>query len=297
MLRRGVFASASLPLQWLVILLCSSVGALILSGLSALWIQVYYGVQFADLSAVISSSSHALRLGVLRALQSGSALGMFVLGGWWSAWLLSAEPEHLLGVKRSSWSVIGLGALAMLVFNPFIAALGYWNMALPIPAALEDYLRQSHNEMIELITALTAMEGPLDLGINLLVMAAIPAIGEELLFRGAIQGTLLRATGKTHLAVWLTALGFALLHSEPFNLFPLVFLGAALGYLRIYSGSIWPSVTGHFLNNAALLVALYMGWENRETLATSEFPGWSYVIASLALGIFLVARTKRSGSA
>lgn len=258
---------------------------------------MFYGLQISDLQDAINNSGHPLHLTALRAMQTGSAVGMFVLGGWWSAWLLAAEPKLLLGTLPSNWKALALGAAILLVFNPFIAALGYWNAAVGLPEALDSYLRSSHERMIELITSLTAMDGPMDLVINLLVMAAIPALGEELLFRGVIQGTLLRSTGKVHLAVWITALGFALLHSEPFNLLPLLFLGGILGYLRVYSGSLWPAVAGHFINNAALLVALYMGWENREALATNEFPGWEYALASLALGLFLVARLKRGMAA
>ena len=85
--------------------------------------------------------------------------------------------------------------------------------------------------------------------LGLLTVALVPAICEELFFRGLVQrsfeGELAPRT-----AIWITALLFALIHMQPILLIPLTGLGLLLGYLAWRSGSILPAILLHLLFNA-----------------------------------------------
>lgn len=97
------------------------------------------------------------------------------------------------------------------------------------------------------------------LALNLLVMAAIPALGEELFFRGILQ-TVLSEKLNRHLTVWITAFIFSAIHLQFYGFLPRLLLGAALGYLFLFSGSIWAPIVAHFVNNALAVTFAFLSF-------------------------------------
>ena len=80
---------------------------------------------------------------------------------------------------------------------------------------------------------------------NMFIFAVIPAFGEEIFFRGIIQQRLTKSRNP-HIAIWATAFIFSLMHFQVYGFIARMLLGAILGYLFYYSGSLWPSIIGHF---------------------------------------------------
>ena len=124
-----------------------------------------------------------------------------------------------------------------------------------------------------------------DLVLNLIVIALIPAVAEELLFRGWIQGSLARNIN-VHAAIWITAVLFSLIHLQAIGFFPRVLLGATFGYFRWRTGSVWPAVVGHFVNNALAVTAAYEALQGRapkELLETDFTLPWQVTAGALLL--------------
>ena len=91
---------------------------------------------------------------------------------------------------------------------------------------------------------------------NIFLIAFIPAMGEELFFRGALQGALRDWKGiKT--AIWITAIVFSAIHLQFYGFVPRMLLGAFFGYLIFWSNSIWPAVLAHFVNNVMAVIFYY----------------------------------------
>ncbi len=84
----------------------------------------------------------------------------------------------------------------------------------------------------------------------LLIMAVLPAIAEELIFRGTFLKYLHETTNTVHFAVFVSALLFALLHFSVSQFIPIFVMGLVLGYLYIYSGTIWMPIIVHTLFNS-----------------------------------------------
>ena len=123
-----------------------------------------------------------------------------------------------------------------------------------------------------------------------MVIAIIPAVGEELLFRGVIQKLFLKWNGKVHLSVWLTAFVFSAVHMQFLGFFPRLILGAVLGYMLVWSGSLWLPIVAHFTNNAfAVLLTYFIGMDkinpSVEKLGTE---GGSVVLISGLGGLLLL---------
>jgi membrane protease YdiL (CAAX protease family) len=95
-----------------------------------------------------------------------------------------------------------------------------------------------------------------DMALNLLIVAVLPAICEELFFRGFVQSQLQRIT-KPHAAIWLQAALFSAVHLQFQGFLARLFMGAAFGYLRQWSGSLWPCIVAHFVNNAVNVIVAY----------------------------------------
>ena len=133
------------------------------------------------------------------------------------------------------------------------------------------------------------------LALNLLVMAAIPALGEELFFRGILQ-TVLGEKLNRHLAVWITAFIFSAIHLQFYGFFPRFLLGAALGYLFLFSGSIWASIVAHFINNALAVLLFFLTFNGYLTFdmdALGTQNTWWLGFLSLTLVCLLFYRLNR----
>ena len=102
------------------------------------------------------------------------------------------------------------------------------------------------------------MQGLGDLVINLGLIALIPAVGEELLFRGIIQRLFYKWSGDVHIGVWIAAILFSALHGQFFGFLPRMMLGAVLGYLLVWSGSLWLPIFVHMVNNGGAVIVAYL---------------------------------------
>jgi sodium transport system permease protein len=124
------------------------------------------------------------------------------------------------------------------------------------------------------------------------LVALVPAVCEETLFRGVVLSGLRRLGGAA--AVGGSAALFALAHASLYRLLPTLALGLLLGYVVWRSGSLMAGVLVHLLNNGMLVAATrslevraLVGW----TESTDDAPPWPLTLAALvavALGLLLV---------
>ena len=142
--------------------------------------------------------------------------------------------------------------------------------------------------------AIGSIVGTIDfqlVAINLLVIALIPAIGEELTFRGVLQQALVRGTKNVHVAIILSAAIFSFIHFQFYGFLPRMFLGILLGYLFYYSGSIWTSILMHFVNNGTVVVLAYLDYKGVVDVDFEHFGSTSSIplmILSLLLTVGIV---------
>ncbi|MFT4623168.1 MAG: sodium transport system permease protein [Myxococcota bacterium] len=204
-------------------------------------------------------------LGGLLFLQIGIVATCAVAGVAWVGRPLGAtlslrapHPMHLLGGV-----LLGLG-------TPLISLAIHWVQAPFVPTA---YLEALAEQLIS--------DRPV--WANLLLIALLPAVCEELLFRGALLG-LLRDGLSTRWAVLLTAVAFAFLHLDVPRLGSTFVLGVVLGLLTVRTGSLWPAIAAHAANNATAVL-----WSTLDEL-TAAWLGAAGV-AGLA-GVWLVWRRR-----
>lgn len=145
--------------------------------------------------------------------------------------------------------------LLLFVSMPIITATAMALQQLELP----DWANQLDNESIEALSQLLEMDNILDLVINLTVIALLPALGEELLFRGIIQKELVKKLVNPHVAIFIASFVFSAIHFQVMGFLPKFFLGLIFGYAYYWTKSLWYPMMLHFINNGLQVVILYFG--------------------------------------
>ena len=235
----------------------------------------------------------------LKVLQLVQAIGLFIAPYVVYRFVLKQDQY-----KATSLPYVGL--LSALIFGfamfsafPLINFLAEWNSGLVFPVdSINTWMQSTEKNAEHLIRLFLDTSSIGGLIFNLVLIALIPAVGEELLFRGAFQPLMLKTfKGNYHLAIWVTAFWFSFIHLQFLGFFPRMLLGAILGYAAHWSGSLILPMIGHFVNNAlAVLVAFFIGLdsldENVETLGSTNDQLQLVFLSVLLLsgGLYLVYR-------
>jgi membrane protease YdiL (CAAX protease family) len=132
----------------------------------------------------------------------------------------------------------------------------------------------------------------------ILIMAFIPALCEETLFRGGLQNFLSRWTKNPWLSIVIVSILFSIAHLSFYGFLSRLFLGIMLGLLFHYSGKLWLCILAHFLNNAFAITAIYVyksqGKSIAEAMNDSGDGTWYGVLAlPVFIALFIVFKKMR----
>jgi membrane protease YdiL (CAAX protease family) len=145
------------------------------------------------------------------------------------------------------------------------------------------------------VQSMTYIKGFPDFLMSLLVMAVLPAVFEELFFRGALQNLLAKWWRKPMLAVIVVSLIFSLTHASIY-LFPARFiLGFALGWMYFLTRNLWVNIIAHFLNNAIVVVQLYYYSSQNKKIPLDKMDpqvDWWIALFALVCLIYLFRKMK-----
>ena len=162
-------------------------------------------------------------------------------------------PKKICGIPIGYVLLIGLGFLCLLLWAT--AALNTYLIE-QMGGALGDRLRNMSEVARKEQQLIFSDQSLAAVLLRFFALVLLAALCEELFMRGALQPILIGMVGNKHIGILLTALLFAILHMFPEHLLPIFVWAVAFGYLREYSGSIWPGIILHFCNNL-LTVMMY----------------------------------------
>ena len=258
-----------------------------------------------------------LSVSSLKWIQFFQSAAMFLLPPLCMAYLWSNQPLEWLKVKGEKelkgervWAVV-----LMLVALPAINLLAHINEQMALPAFLEplEAWMKTQEETAKTLTDqfmhVTTFGG---LIINLLLMAVLPAISEELTFRGVlmnlfkVKGQRSKVKGESvpHLAIWCSAILFSAIHLQFYGFVPRMLMGALFGYMLVWTGSLWTPILMHFTNNAMAVilyfVSLRAGWdiEMMDAIGTNDTL-WLGVVSMVItiVGIYAFRRSTTMSNA
>ena len=264
-MRKGLFED-SLPFTQAIMLLFTMMTCFLLfTFIGMLFVPLILGIPFVELINSISGVNLLQNLNLMRYMQVLQHISLFIIPAFFAAYLFSGNTTGYLRLSRPQtlkpaiW--FGAALLLMLAAMPFINLIIALNEMVVFPesmAGLEQRLRfaeEAAQQMVKLFLNVDHAGGML---FNIFMIAFLPALGEELIFRGVIQKIFARWTGNIHVAIIVTGFLFSLFHLQFYGFFPRWLLGVMFGYLLVWSGSIWLPIFAHFVNNAVAVFFSYL---------------------------------------
>ena len=240
-------------------------------------IMIWLGLIFVMFSltvlviALITQGNPLSDINTLKWIQLLQTIALFLLPSLILAYLSAQTPWNwLLLDKKVDWKVLLWAIGIMLVALPAINLMSHWNQQMVLPSwlsGLEEWMKNKEAEaewLTKQFMSVTTVSGLL---VNLLLMAVLPALSEEITFRGVLQRLLSpkHSTLNSQLSIWLTAIIFSAIHMQFYGFVPRMLMGALFGYMMVWTGSLWVPMLMHFVNNGMAVLLYFMasraGWD------------------------------------
>ncbi len=226
--------------------------------------------------------------GAVKVIQCIQAIVGFFLPAMFTASLLNRRPLTLIGFQgKINWRLIAV-VFSIILTALFVSGfLSYINEKIPISESMRlrfDKMENDYNRQMEAIIGLNSFPEYL---LALFVIAFLPALCEETLFRGGLQNFLTRSTRLPWLSIIIVSILFSAAHFSYFGFLSRFFLGIILGLIYHYSGRIWLTIIAHFLNNALALTVLYIYKMEGKPLSESMNDNSSVSLGILALPVLI----------
>ena len=212
-------------------------------------------------SAMSGEMNTQIQISILKLLQFASQLGMFIVPPM-ALWLIMRQNnDNYLGLSNTPSPKQLLYVIAFFIaFIPFLQYTIVLNESMSLGSYfsdLEEWMREKQDINDLLTEKFLSGNGASTLIINLILMALMPAIGEELMFRGLLMNWFKKAFDNIHIVIFITAVIFSAIHMQFYGFIPRFLLGIALGYIYHWTKNLWAPILLHFINNATTVVVYY----------------------------------------
>jgi len=287
-------ASTQILFTAMVILICG----IVVIGLGFIAGLMIFGMGMSGMQAALSDLSSPQSLSLLKYFQIIQSIGLFIIPPVIIAYYLDGKPSVYLKYKTFPFFKSILIVIAIIYFaDPLINWLTELNSKLILPQwmnGVQTWMQDSEDQADKITKAFLATQSISDLLLNLFMIGLLPAVGEELLFRGVVQQLFKKLTKNAHAAIWISAAIFSALHVQFFGFLPRMVLGAMFGYMLEWSGTLWLPIIAHFVNNATAVIAYYLAEKgiigsDIEKIGTPS-NGTSYLVLVSLICLFIFFR-------
>ena len=298
---KGFIPKNTHPVNYIMLLLLYMLGGFFVGNFISL-VVMYFGfdIGLTELASVVQNpAAYPQGKEAVNIFQGISHFCAFTLAPL--ALVLSVGfsfPEYFSPQRTVPFSLLLLSGLLIIAIMPANSWVIDVNTKMDLPGFLsgfEKWAKDKEESLKELTQYLTKFNSVGELVLGLLIFALIPAIGEELVFRGIVQNQLIRWLKNPHLGIWVTAIIFGAIHLQFYGMLPRTLLGALLGYLYWWSGNIWVPILGHFMNNGFTVFMLYLVQQKNidfDVESTEAMPV-STILFSLLVTALLLAFLQR----
>lgn len=237
----------------------------------------------------------------LKISQTLVTLCIFALPAFVTVLLFYNNPITFLRIGYSPNIKLSLLIVALIiVIQPLINLLGHYNQQLTLPTALapiEQWMQTREADANKVIEMFIADRTAVGIATNILIIAVLAGISEELFFRGAMQQFFFRIISSNHWTVWITAFIFSSIHFQFYGFIPRLLLGALLGYLFVWYGNLWFPIIAHITHNAVNVIIMEASYgtstyENLQKIDITNY-WWLFAISSLLSVLVLIILYKK----
>jgi uncharacterized protein len=273
----------------LLILIGFIIGGILLTAAFSFLILFASGMSMMEIARLSETGMQELPAGLMRGLLTVQHLSIFIFPGLAFGYVVY-KSDIWKGLSLSRFPAPGLmilGIVFLLVAYPIVNLSFLLNESIPLPSWANDF----ENQAEETLKAILQMNSPIIFLINLFLIAILPGIGEELIFRGIIQKQIAGWLKNPIVAIWISAFIFSAIHMQFEGFFPRLCLGAILGYLYYWTNNLWVPIITHAFNNGIQVILIYamgMDLDAFEQEGSDQLQWW--MIPLSVAGMYLIYR-------
>ncbi len=237
------------------ILVGNALLGIFLAGLLSAVFAVTQGYNISELANALSGFDKNASANFIRVILGLNQLFTFLVPGLLTAFILYKKDwlwNLFVCISPSTKNWV-LGIIILLCATPMVQYSYFLNQQIPLP----EYMLEQEEAAKELLSSIMTYEASYELFINLLLIAVLPGIGEEIVFRGILQKNLEWWAKNAHVAIWVSAIFFSTIHLQFAGFIPRMLLGAVLGYLFYYTQNLWVPIIAHIFNNGIQVLLDY----------------------------------------
>src|SRR5450755_1192096 len=229
--------------------------------------------------------------GVIKGLLIVQDIGIFLLPPLVYAYLADPRPLAYMGIKSPQKNSFFLVALIIMIAGYFtVEFLGMINQSIVtlLPKMTQKWVESGEENANGMLENILSIKGPASLMMAIFMVGALPAIGEELFFRGILQKLFIQVFKSAWPGIIFTGFLFSAFHMQFMGFIPRMALGVILGALYWYSGSIYTSMLGHFIFNTISVFLIYFKVADMDDKASLSMGYIVIGLASLIIVVFLI---------
>lgn len=243
--------------------------------------------------ANLDFTDHSVLLATYIGQVLGSVVTFIMPALIFTALVTKNRMEYLNFNHGSKFIVFVLAAVLMVFANPMIDFMADLNSKIPFPDIIKRLEEAAQKEQ----DAFLANQGWLRFSANVIMIGLLAAFCEELFFRAVLQKIMIKWTKSVHWGVWITAIIFSAVHLEFYGFIPRMFMGVYLGYLFVWTRSIWVPMLAHFINNSLVVAVIFFKPEMMNSDKINIGSGSQIIdllssIAIVTVALFLIYRLR-----
>ena len=242
----------------------------------------FTGVPVNAVSVVTEHSSRRL-IDAALLYQFVASFGIFLVPAFLFGYFTHPRPFEFLGLRPAGKSIQWLiVAVLMTSAIPLLIQINTWFSVIKLSGSFKEM--QDENERA--VQGLMNMTVFMDFLKSFVTLAILPAVGEELFFRGVMFRMAAKKNRNIMTSIILTALVFALFHFNVYGFISILFAGTILGYVYYLTGSLWLSILAHLINNGLQIIVVYLLRDSQMAKMVNEQSSLPWYIPAVALVIF-----------
>ncbi len=225
-------------------------------------------------------------------LATMAAEGLFILmPAIFLSRIQTMQWKTILRIRKADWVYIPLAVVGVISLEQLLELYLYIQSLIPLPGPVQQIFDQFQKAIQQTYTVLISAHSPFEFLFVLLVIGITPAICEEMLFRGLVQGNFELSMSRRK-AIIVTGVIFGLYHVDLVTFVALCSLGIYLSYLVSVSESIIVPMVAHFTNNFVSAYVVYATGKDSFIAPSGGHPlSVAYIIGWSAVLVFIFGTT------
>lgn len=259
------------------------VGTLLASA-SMVVIAVMKGIDISTFINNFLSGEGEFPKSLLRTMLWVQAFAGFLFPAFVFGWIFYRKDWlQYFNLKKSPaiFSIV-FALIALFAAYPLVQLSYEVNAAIPLP----QWMTTMEDNAAEVLQEILTMQGIGSFLVTMLLVAVLPGIGEELVFRGILQRQIQEWSKRPVLSVWIAAIIFSGIHMQFEGFLPRVALGAVLGFVYLWSNNLWIPIIVHAFNNGMQVAVLYFTGVDLSAVEqepTMNLNGWVITVSVVIL--------------